>query len=134
AAMARIQGQTTSGATTFVQAAAIQALSGEQACVEQMLDAYRRRAKHMTQRINAIPGLRCTEPHGAFYCFADGSQACAKMGLKNADEFAARLLSEIHVAVISGAAFGAPQHVRLSFATPDENIDEGLERVRRFLA
>lgn len=133
-AMSRMQGQTTSGATTFVQTAAIAALSGDQACVAQMLDAYRKRAQVMTAGLNALPGIRCTAPHGAFYCFANISEACDRLGCKDADEFATRLLEQVHVAVVSGVAFGAPRHVRMSFATSDANITEGLKRLTVFLA
>ena len=133
-AMIRMQGQTTSGAATFVQAAAVAALSGDQSCVVEMLNAYRTRAQVMTAGLNHLPGVRCTAPHGAFYCFADVSEACERLACRDADEFATRLLDQSHVAVVSGVAFGAPRHIRLSFATSDANITEGLKRLAEFLS
>lgn len=133
-ALARIQGQTTSGTATFVQAAAITALSGPQDCVQEMLAAYRNRAALMSDGLNRLPGVRCLPPHGAFYCWADISSASQRLGYANADEFATRLLDEAHVAVVSGIAFGADDHVRLSFAASEAQIREGLSRIAAFLS
>jgi aspartate aminotransferase len=132
-AMARLQGQATSGATSFVQTAAVTALTGDPAWVERMRDAFRRRARLMHGGLNALPGVRCLEPQGAFYCFPDVSGTFDRLGLRDADGFAEAALERAHVAVVSGAAFGSPTHVRLSFATSDEQIEEGLRRLRRML-
>ncbi len=133
-AMVRLQGQTTGGPASFVQTAAIEALRGDQQAVEQMREAYQRRRRLMCDGLRALPGVRCCEPDGAFYVFADVSETFERLGVADADAFAARLLDEAHVAVVSGSAFGMPTHVRLSFACSDAQITAGLERIARWLA
>jgi aspartate aminotransferase len=133
-AMGRMQGQTTSGPTSFVQTAAITALTGDQSCVDEMAATYRRRCDTMVTALNAMPGVTCRAPRGAFYCFPDVSSAFARLDVKDADGFSQAVLEKAHVALVSGAAFGMPNHVRLSFATSDENIAEGLKRLAALLA
>lgn len=132
-AMARLQGQTTSGATSFVQTAMVAALSGDQSAVDIMRAAYAERGPRMHALLSAIPGIRCTQPLGAFYCFADVSSTFARLGVRNADEFTAAALERAHVAVVSGAPFGCDTHVRLSFATSLDKINAGLERLANLL-
>lgn len=129
----RLQGQTNSGVATFVQYAAVAALTGDQSCVERMRSAYARRAERAFAALNAIPGVVCPRPQGAFYCFPDVSATFPRLGVRDADEFTSSLLERAHVALVSGSAFGAPAHVRISIAAADEQIEEGLRRIATFL-
>jgi aspartate aminotransferase len=128
-AMTRIQGQTTSGPTSFVQSACVAALSGDQRCVEEMRAEYRRRAERVIAGLRSLPGVTCDAPHAGFVAFPDVSAALLKMGLNSADEFAERALEQAHVAIMSGSAFGSPQHIRFSFAANMEEIELGLARL-----
>ncbi|MFN0136728.1 MAG: pyridoxal phosphate-dependent aminotransferase [Phycisphaerae bacterium] len=128
-AMGKLQGQTTSGPTSFVQSAAVRALLDGQDDVETMRQTYLRRGQKMHAALNALPGVSCMKPHGAFYCFPDVAGAFARLGVSNADEFTTLVLEKAHVAVVSGTAFGGPRHVRMSYATSDALIDEGLARL-----
>ncbi len=132
-AMAKLQGQTTSGPAAFVQTATITALTGDQGPVEEMLVAFKRRAKLMVAGLNALPGVTCEMPGGAFYCFPDVSETFARLGVEDADGFADMALEKAHVGTVSGVAFGAPRYARLSFATSDEDIEEGLRRLGEML-
>jgi aspartate aminotransferase len=132
-AMTRLQGQTTSGPASFIQTASRTALLGDQECVERMCRAYRERGARMCAGLNELPGVRCSPPRGAFYCFPDVSGTFAQLGVSNADGFAEAVLDHAHVAVVSGAPFGCPGHARLSFAASDAHIDEGLRRVAKLL-
>ncbi|MBI3929698.1 MAG: pyridoxal phosphate-dependent aminotransferase [Armatimonadetes bacterium] len=139
-AMSSLQGQMTSNIASFILAAIPAALQGPQECVEVMRSEFARRAEHIHRRLAAIPGIRCPKPTGAFYVFPDISGAVfgkrdpdGKV-LKTADEFAASLLEHGRVAVVSGVDFSAPNHVRLSFATSLEQIEEGLNRFESYLA
>ncbi|MBI5862958.1 MAG: pyridoxal phosphate-dependent aminotransferase [Planctomycetes bacterium] len=134
AAMAKLQGQTTSGPASFVQTAAAAALRGPQDDVAAMRTVYERRGERMAERLNAIRGVRCGRPQGAFYCFPDMSSVFERVGVHNADEFAEAVLDRVHVALVSGGPFGAPAHVRLSYSTSDAAIEEGLNRLSRLLA
>lgn len=133
-AMARLQGQTTSGPASFIQTAAVAALTGEQECVERMRLAYKSRGAKMAAALNGLPGVRCVPPEGAFYCFPDVAGAFGRLGVRDADGFAEAVLDRAHVAVVSGTPFGAPRHARLSFATSEAQIDEGLRRLTKLLA
>lgn len=134
AAMSKLQGQTTSGPASFVQTAAVQALCGPQDEVEVMRRTYERRGAGMADRLNTILGVRCARPDGAFYCFPDVSGAMQRLGVRDADELASMALERAHVAVVSGGPFGAPNHIRLSYATSDAEIEEGLNRLAKLLA
>jgi len=131
--MAKLQSQSTSGAATFSQIAFASALTGDQAPVEQMRKEFEKRGAHMTRRLREMPGVRCPTPTGAFYCFPNVSSAYAKLGVVGSIAFAERLLSEAHVAVVPGIAFGLDGHVRLSFAASMEQIDMGLDRMAAFV-
>ncbi len=131
--MAKIQSQDTSGATTFCQHALAAALSGDQGCVEEMRQEFERRADHMYQRLNALPGVSCVRPTGAFYAFPNVSGTYAKLGVSGSIEFAAKALDEVHVAVVPGEPFGCDQNVRLSFAASMAQIDKGLDRLAKFV-
>ncbi|MDY6898074.1 MAG: pyridoxal phosphate-dependent aminotransferase, partial [Cyanobacteriota bacterium] len=121
-----VQGHSTSNVCTFAQYGAIAALEGSQDCVEEMRQAFAKRRKVMLERINAIPGLSCPQPDGAFYLFPDISQT----GLKSLD-FCKTLLEEHQVAVIPGVAFGADNNIRLSYATDMATIEKGMDRLEK---
>lgn len=127
-AASSIQGHSTSNVCTFAQYGAIAALEGSQDCVEEMRQAFAKRRQVMLDRINAIPGLSCPKPDGAFYLFPDIS----KTGLKSL-EFCDALLEEHQVAVIPGIAFGADDNIRLSYATDLATIEKGLDRLDKFV-
>jgi aspartate aminotransferase len=103
-------------------------LEGSQDCVEEMRQAFAKRRQVMLDKINAIPGLSCPKPDGAFYLFPDIS----KTGLKSL-EFCDALLEEHQVAVIPGIAFGADDNIRLSYATDLATIEKGLDRLDKFV-
>ncbi|GBE93072.1 pyridoxal phosphate-dependent aminotransferase [Nostoc cycadae] len=123
-----IQGHSTSNVCTFAQYGAIAALQESQDCVAEMLAAFTKRRQVMLERINAIPGLNCPKPDGAFYLFPDIS----KTGLKSLD-FCNALIEEHQVAVIPGIAFGADNNIRLSYATDLTTIEKGLDRLEKFV-
>ncbi|MCB9850890.1 MAG: pyridoxal phosphate-dependent aminotransferase [Phycisphaerales bacterium] len=132
-AMAKLQSQSTSGACTFVQHGLAEALTGSQDTVVKMRAAFEERATRIHARLNAMPGVTCNRPTGAFYVFPNVSGAYAKLGVKGSVEFAAKVLEEAKVAVVPGIAFGSDDHVRFSFACSMEQIDAGLDRVAKLL-
>jgi aspartate aminotransferase len=132
------QSQTTSNISNISQCAALAALSGDLSAVAEMRTAFERRSKTMVSMLNAIEGVSCPEPEGAFYCFPnvqgllgrslDGHVATTSV------ELATTLLETIKIAVVPGEAFGAPGFFRLSCALGDEDLAEGLERLAKFVA
>lgn len=124
-----IQGHSTSNVCTFAQYGAIAALESSQDCVESMRRAFAQRRQVMLHRINAIPGLSCAKPDGAFYLFPDISLT----GLKSL-EFCNALLEARQVAVIPGMAFGADNNIRLSYATDMTTIEKGMDRLEKFVS
>ena len=118
---------TVSGATTFAQWGAVEAISGPQDEVEAMVEAFRARRDLVVDGLNAIPGIRCLRPAGAFYVFPEVSGT----GLTG-EELADRLLQEAGVSVLAGTAFGevGTDHIRLSYATSTANLEEALVRIR----
>ncbi|MGB7442374.1 MAG: pyridoxal phosphate-dependent aminotransferase [Coleofasciculaceae cyanobacterium] len=127
-AVTTIQSHSTSNVCTFAQYGAIAALEGSPDCVEEMRQAFAQRREVMFERLNAIPGMSCPKPDGAFYLFADIS----KTGLDSL-EFCKTLLESQHVAVIPGIAFGTDNCIRLSYATDMETIEKGMERLDKFV-
>ena len=128
AAMGRIQDQSTSNPTSFVQAGGVAALNGPQEAVETMRRAFEERRNVIVGRLNAIPGIRCVNPDGAFYVFPNVS-ALFSAGLPTSDALAEHLLAEARIAVVPGSGFGAPDYLRLSYATSMEQIREGMDRL-----
>jgi aspartate/methionine/tyrosine aminotransferase len=116
-----------SGATTFAQWGAVEALSGPQDEVDAMVEEFRARRDLVVDGLNEIPGFRCLRPLGAFYAFPDISGT----GLAGAD-LAERLLQEAGVSVLAGTAFGTvgTNHIRLSYANSRANLAEALRRIR----
>ncbi len=133
AAMGTIQGQSTSNASSISQRAATVALNGDQTCVMQMNEAFRQRHDFVVAGLNAIPGISCRPGAGTFYAFADVSAAMQALGIADDNAFAEYLLVEAGVAVVPGSGFGAPGHMRISFACGLATLDDALGRIRRVL-
>jgi aspartate aminotransferase len=133
-AMSTIQGQSTSNASSISQKAAVVALTGDQACVTKMNEAFKARRDFVVRALNAIPGISCLPGAGTFYAFADVSRAMASLGCRDDGEFAELLLNEGGVAVVPGSGFGAPGHARLSFACSMQTLEMALDRIARVLA
>ncbi len=133
-----VQGQSTTNATAVAQHAALAALTGPQDAVEAMRKKFERRRDAMVAGLNAVPGIRCRKPEGAFYAFADcrGLYGLEFGGKKIASDgdVAFFLLERAHVACVPGGAFGAPGYVRFSYAASEERIAAGLESMRRAIA
>jgi aspartate aminotransferase len=133
-AMSTIQGQSTSNACSISQKAAVTALNGDQTCVAKMNAAFKARRDFVVRALNGIPGISCLPGAGSFYAFADVSRAMASLGCRDDGEFAELLLNEGGVAVVPGSGFGAPGHVRLSFACSMQTLEMALDRIARVLA
>jgi aspartate aminotransferase len=132
-AMGTIQGQSTSNASSISQKAATVALSGDQSCVATMNEAFKARHDFVVKGLNSLPGVSCLPGAGTFYAFADVSKAMASLGCREDGEFAELLLNEGGVAVVPGGGFGAPGHIRISFATSMQNLEKAIERMGRVL-
>ena len=131
-AMLKVQGHSTSNANSIAQWAAVEALTGPQESVGIMLGEYTRRRAWLLNALREISGFKCSEPEGAFYAFPD-VRGCLNKDLKTSGDFAQGLLEEEHVVVTDGAGFGAEGYVRISYATSMEQIQEGIERIKRFV-
>jgi aspartate aminotransferase len=134
AAMATIQGQSTSNASSISQRAATVALNGDQSCVAEMNSAFKQRHDFVVAGLNAIPGISCLPGAGTFYAFAQVDGAMQALGLKDDNDFAEYLLVEAGVAVVPGSGFGAPGHMRISFACSMQTLEDALARIRRVLS
>jgi aspartate aminotransferase len=133
-ALAKLQSQSTSNPTSIVQKAAVAALNGPQACVEEMKLEYIQLRDHVVNGLRAIPGVTCTMPEGAFYAYPNISSFIGRGGVKSASDVAGRLLREAYVATVPGEGFGTREHIRVSYATSKHELDRGLERMRKFFA
>ena len=127
-AMDNLQSHSTSNPSSIAQYAALEALTGPQDSVKQMVKAFDERRSFIHKRLNEITGISCVEPEGAFYAFADISET----GM-NSMEFASKLLDEALVAVVPGIAFGSDRHIRLSYATSIHEIEIGLDRIEKWI-
>jgi aspartate aminotransferase len=132
-AMTKLQSHSTSNPCSISQKAAVEALRGPQESVGIMLAEYRKRRDFVVQRLRAIPGVTCAEPRGAFYAYPNLGVAIGKNGIANSLQLSERLLSEAHVAVVPGEAFGTAQHVRISYATSMHELGRGLDRIHQFI-
>lgn len=138
-AMGRLQSHMTSNAVTFIQDAAIEALTNPIAAetIEKMRSEFEKRGKFMAGRLNSIEGISCTEPTGAFYCFPDVSahfgRTIGGVKINGSMNFARALLEQANVALVPGEPFGCDNNVRLSFATSMQQIEKGLERLENWL-
>lgn len=138
AAMTEIQSQSTSNPTSIVQKASVEALLGDQSFIPKMVAEFKRRRDTIVAALNAVPGITCATPPGAFYVFP---RVAALYGRKyrgkaiaNSNVFSEFLLEEANVAVIAGGAFGNDEYIRLSYATSMDLIVEGTKRIARAVA
>jgi aspartate aminotransferase len=134
AAMSKLQSQSTSSSTSFIQQASIAAVTASQQCVADMREDYIKLRDRALEGFKTMPGITCTVPQGAFYVYPNVSAFFGKGGIKSAADVAARLLSEAHVVVVPGEAFGTAEHIRLSYAVSADTIDEGINRMREWFA
>lgn len=128
--MKKIQGQSTSNPTSISQHAAVAALNGDQDCLKPMLAAFKERHDFVVKSLNAIDGVECLESDGTFYSFPNVEGLIARVdGISNDAELATLLLEKTGVALVPGSAFGLNGHIRLSYATSMENLEQSLERI-----
>jgi len=132
AAMAKLQSQATSSPTAFVQKAAVAALKGSQDCVAEMRRDYIKLRDRVLAGLATIPGIKCARPEGAFYVYPNISRFLGR-GVKSPAEFARKLLHEAHVATVPGEGFGTHEHVRISYATSEKDLDRGIGRLKDFV-
>ena len=131
-AMSKLQSQSTSNATSFVQKAAVAALTGSQQCVSEMRANFLTLRDRVLAGLKTIPGISCSVPQGAFYVYPNVSALFGKGGLKTASDVAAKLLSDARVVVVPGEAFGTAEHIRISYAVSADVVDEGVKRMREY--
>ena len=132
AAMRKVQGQSTSCAGSVSQAAAAAALNGPQDCVEQMRKEFKRRYEYIHAALNDIPGVECPDCDGAFYAFPTFQGFLdSRDDIKDDVELASWMLEEAGVSTVPGSAFGAPGHLRLSYAASMDYLEEAISRIRR---
>jgi len=132
AAMRKVQGQSTSCPGSISQAAAVAALTGPQDCVETMRQAFRKRYEYVHAALDAIPGVTCPECEGAFYAFPSFQGFIDRMDdIRDDVELAAWLLEAAGVSTVPGSAFGAPGHLRISYAASLDHLEEAIGRIRK---
>jgi aspartate aminotransferase len=132
-AMIKIQSQSTSNPTSIAQYAALEALTGPMDTVATMLAEYSRRRTRIISGLRAIPGVTCVEPGGAFYAFPSVAAHLGN-GIPDTTALCKQLLERQHLVAVPGDAFGTPGHIRLSYATSIDRIEEGLRRLEKFFA
>jgi aspartate aminotransferase len=132
-AMGNVQSQSTSNPCSISQAAAEAALTGDQECVRVMCRAYKERHDYVYKTLSAMPCVAVQPADGTFYSFPDFSAVVKSLKLKDDIELCERLLVDAGVAVVAGSSFGAPGHLRLSFATSMDNLKGALSRIHGFL-
>jgi len=134
AACEKIQGQFTSGTNSIAQKAAIAALSGDMTPTKEMAKAFLRRRDLVLDLLKNIPGIKTNTPGGAFYVFPDVSyyfgKSDGKIKIKNAEDLCMYFLNTAHVALVDGDSFGAPECIRISYATSDEKLKEAMKRIK----
>lgn len=128
-AMKKIQGQSTSNPCSIAQAAALEALTGDQSIIDVMVSAFEQRHDYIVKNLNAIDGVECPRSAGAFYSFPRVEGLIKRLGLKDDVEFSTYCLEALNIALVPGSAFGAPGYVRFSFATSMENIEQAVTRL-----
>ncbi len=131
-AMRKIQSQSTSNPTSISQYAAVEAISGDQGCIDKMMVEFKKRHDMVVKELNTIDGVECLSTDGTFYVFPNVEKLIGKLdGIDNDLDFAAYLIEKAGVALIPGAAFGSPGHIRISIATSMENLENALERIKQ---
>ncbi len=133
-AMTKVQSQSTSNPTSISQVAAETALRAGTDCVAPMRQAFRERHNWLLEHLNTLPGFRCRPAQGTFYLFPEVKGATQLLGLPDDQALAEQLLEETGIALVPGTAFGAPGHLRFSYATSLPVLKSALERLNRFLA
>ena len=128
-AMKKIQGQSTSNPSSISQAAALEAITGDQSFINMMVEAFERRHDFLVDSLNDIDGIDCPRSGGAFYSFPKVQGLIERLGLKDDVEFSTYCIEKLSLAVVPGSAFGAPGYVRLSFATSKDNIKLSVEKL-----
>jgi aspartate aminotransferase len=132
-AMSTIQGQSTSNPSSIAQKAAVIALNADQSCVREMNKHFKQRHDFIVAGLNKLPGVSCLQGAGTFYAFANVERAMSIVGVKDDNAFAEHLLTHGGVAVVPGSGFGAPGHMRLSFACSMQTLEEALRRMEKTL-
>lgn len=132
-AMTNLASHSTSNPTTTAQFGAIAAYSGSQEAVEEMRQAFESRLNTIHSKLIEIPGFTCLKPQGAFYLFPNVKKAVELTGYANVDDFSTALLEEALVAVVPGSGFGAPDNLRLSYATSLELLEAAVDRIHKFV-
>lgn len=130
-AMKKIQGQSTSNPCSIAQAAALEALNGDQSIINTMVCAFEKRHDFIVNALNAIDGVECPKSQGAFYAFPRVKGLINRLGLKNDIELSTYCLEVLNIALVPGSAFGAPGYVRFSFATSMDNIKQAIEKLSK---
>jgi aspartate aminotransferase len=137
AAMDKVQTQNVSNPVSFCQKAAVEALLGPQDSVGEMIGEFDRRRRYIVERLNAMDGITCCLPQGAFYVFPNIAGLCGrKWGEKkisNSGDVTDFLLEEARVAVVAGSGFGDDKYIRFSYATSMKNIEKGMDRMQEAL-
>lgn len=133
AAMAKITSQSTSNPTAASQYAALEALTGEQDSVELMRQAFEERLNKLYPLVAAIPGVKLTKPQGAFYLFPNMAGTMELCGYDNITTFVNDLLEDALVATVTGAGFGAPENLRISYAADWDTLEEAVRRITAFV-
>ncbi len=132
-AMTNLASHSTSNPTTTAQYGAIAAYSGSQDDVEKMRIAFEERLNIIYEKLIAIPGVSCIKPQGAFYLFPNVKKAVELTGYSTVDDFSTALLEEAKVAVVPGSGFGAPENIRLSYATSLDLLESAIARIKDFV-
>ncbi len=132
AAMRKIQSQSTSNPTSISQKAAVEAITGDQSCIDTMLVEFKKRHDFVVEELNKIEGFECISSDGTFYVFPNVEKLLETLdGIDNDLDFAEYLIEKAGVALIPGSAFGCPGHIRISIATSMENLVNALEKIKQ---
>ena len=136
-AMGKLQSQSTSNPSSISQAAAVEALSGDQKLLKSRAEVFKKRRDFVVNSLNKIDGITCIKPEGAFYVFPNCTGLVGKKTkngkvLNNDEDIVTALLEEAGVAVVQGSAFGLQGYFRISYATSDELLSSACERISNF--
>ena len=132
-AIGKIQSQSTSNPSSISQAAAVEALNGNQGFIKKRSKAFKERRDFVVKSLNSIEGINCLTPNGAFYVFPSCKELLnKKTKLKTDTEFVQKLLEQSNVAVVQGSAFGLDGYFRISYATSMQNLQKAMERIKTF--
>ncbi|SFF61514.1 aspartate aminotransferase [Halobacillus alkaliphilus] len=132
-AMSNMASHSTSNPTSIAQYAALAAYIGSNEEVNEMREAFKERLEVLYEKLTSIPGVDCVKPSGAFYLFPNVQKAAEAGGFSNVDEWVKALLDQEKVALVPGSGFGAPQNVRLSYATSLDQLEKAADRIKQFV-